>query len=67
MTTKGILFKECNHGVAMDPKSYCPECELEWHEPALLSAQAAVDRHLQKITSAKAAIHARALLKETDQ
>ena len=67
MTAKVVPFRECNHGVPMDHAAYCPECELEWHEPALLSSQAMVDRHLQKISAAKAAIQLRALLKEADQ
>ena len=65
--TRKVPFKECNHGVSMDPASYCPECELEWHESAMLIAEAAVKRHLQKIVAANAAIQARALLKEADQ
>jgi hypothetical protein len=67
MTSRAVPFKECNHGVSMDPASYCPECELAWHESALLIAQAAVDRHRHKISAANAAIQARAMLKETDQ
>jgi len=62
--TRKVPFKECNHGVSMDPASYCPECELEWHKSALLIAQAAVNRHRQKISAANAAIQARNLLKE---
>jgi hypothetical protein len=67
MTSRVVPFKECNHGVSMDPTAYCPKCELEWHEPALSTAKAAVKRHLQKIVAAKAIIRSRNLLKEADQ
>jgi hypothetical protein len=48
--------EKCGHGLPLSRDTYCPACEILWHETCLADAQKAVSRHQLHLDRARATI-----------